>query len=664
MDEKQSLFRGAVRRDSPQGRPRQIRGEFAVPERETPEESVREFLSAHQDELSLDARSESLRSVRNISTPTGYVVRFEQLVDEIPVFGSEVIVELDRENRIRRIDLEHKSAMQILAPEAGATRLSSEQAVDAALNDLGNPTLREAQPEARTTEVYYPKENRLRRAYLVRISTLDPPHDWQIVVDTHSGEILEKDDLLMKMPDGEGLVFDPNPVVTAENNQLTLANLALLDAQRVVRALKDLTFSGGVYRLEGPHVKIHNFQTPNYSPPTETDPKGFKYSSSQQEFEAVMVYYHVDNIQRYIQSLGITNAHETQIKADPQDDTFSNAWFSPFDKGLHFCQSNDGLPARATDAEVILHEYGHAILADQVLNWGAWKNPVTGRHEARAMGEGFGDILACVYFAPDHSFQPEVFEDWIFHAQDGLRRVDGNKVYPRDWIAGDNHANGEIWSAALWTIYLTIGGGAADLQLRRAARDALLKSLILSHQTLPIGASMPDWAEAVMSKHGELDGYRGRYLPQMLDSFHDRGVLRVDDDADSEFESSDNLWIRNDDDGGDIHQTPAAGQENWLHARVLNQGTMETRAFVVSFHLDPTPATPPAQVAERGGLISAAVGFDLAAGGTTTLKASWPADLIPSGYGPVTVSAQIHLPHELPPPAGQSSPRVCSRVVS
>ena len=103
----------------------------------------------------------------------------------------------------------------------------------------------------------------------------------------------------------------------------------------------------------------------------------------------------------------------------------------------------------------MLHEYGHAIHYDQVPTWGG-TNPSTGRSETRSMGEGFGDILACGYFAPEHPFQREVFEDWIFADQGGLRRVDGTKVYPTDWT-GSVHADGEIWSAALWNIYRSVG---------------------------------------------------------------------------------------------------------------------------------------------------------------------------------------------------------------
>src|SRR5262249_21174931 len=90
----------------------------------------------------------------------------------------------------------------------------------------------------------------------------------------------------------------------------------------------------------------------------------------------------------------------------------------------------------------------------------------------------------------------------------------------------------EIWSAALWNIYRTIGGDSSITSEREAARDALLKTVILSHHLLATDASMPEGAEAVMEENAELDDYRGKHLMQMLDSFHDRGLLVCSSQAD------------------------------------------------------------------------------------------------------------------------------------
>src|SRR5262245_23660762 len=62
---------------------------------------------------------------------------------------------------------------------------------------------------------------------------------------------------------------------------------------------------------------------------------------------------------------------------------------SPTTKSLTF---GTGGVDDADDAEIILHEYGHAIQDDQIPGFG---EPA----EAGAMGEGFGDYFAASFFA-------------------------------------------------------------------------------------------------------------------------------------------------------------------------------------------------------------------------------------------------------------------------
>ena len=66
-----------------------------------------------------------------------------------------------------------------------------------------------------------------------------------------------------------------------------------------------------------------------------------------------------------------------------------------------------------------------------------------------------------------------------------LRRVDGTKHYPED-LVGEVHADGEIWSRALWDIRNALGakkadtiiidaqfGFAADTSMRAAAAQTI-----------------------------------------------------------------------------------------------------------------------------------------------------------------------------------------------
>lgn len=666
-----------VRRDARTGAPRKIRLEAPLPQSDALSDaggdSVRSFLEAHSGELGLRADGSSLRQTKDDTTPARRVVHYQQLHEGIPVVDTDVVVQIDNSNRVRQIDLGHYPAPRVVETASDGT-LSPGEARGTAVASLGTVTLRQEVEEPQ--EVFFPTDAGLRRSYMVLVPTRDPFHDWRILVDAASGEILERKDLAVSV-DGSGMVFDPNPVVTANNNAFRDPTatpgtcgfpgtpIATVNGQRVPGTLRGITLNGN-HKLEGPFVKLRDFGAPALPLPEEAVATNFNYSSDDPRFEAVMVYYHVDTVQRYIQSLGINTAHNSQIEADPHEGS-SGAFFSPIDGGLHFGSSGDCRPNRASDADVILHEYGHAIQNDQVPGWGA-TNPVTGRRETRAMGEGFGDILACVFFAEfGGGFQREVFEDWIFGDVGGLRRVDGTKVYPTDW-AFQEHDDGEIWSAALWNVYRAIGGDSVIPAIRQAARDALLKTLILSHHSVPANGTLPDGAEALMTTDAELDEYRGRHLIEMLNSFHDRGILRSNPGVDlyiredvgdpgldafvGPFWNSPDLWIRHSDDNGFAHQDPEFGQDNWFYARVHNRGTQPARAFVVTFNVKPWAGVQFVYPGDFIPFISAAVGYDLAPGTSTIVKAKWPQALVPATGTHACWLASVYTPVD-PVPAGR-----------
>ena len=107
----------------------------------------------------------------------------------------------------------------------------------------------------------------------------------------------------------------------------------------------------------------------------------------------------------------------------------------------------------AEDADVIVHEYGHAIQDDIVPGFGSTP-------EAAAMGEGFSDYWAGTVNEqvwPVSGPRSACLASWDASSYDSaippcLRRLDSTKLYPQS-IVGESHDDGEIWSAALWQIH-------------------------------------------------------------------------------------------------------------------------------------------------------------------------------------------------------------------
>jgi hypothetical protein len=665
--------------DSGRTRPIQVRGAFALPTARTVSQQVGKFLVENAAELAVPFSAAEMKLVKEAEVAGRKILRYDHCLEGIRVFGAQTIVTVDTSNRLSQVDL-YPGPTRAVRLRTDSPLLDSKAATKAAAAAIGPHTPRAKPPAPAPEPIWFPFQGTVVRSILVLIPTVNPAHLWQIVVEANSGRILDKRDLIKEMPDGTGMVFDPNPVVSAMNSTFrdpaaTTGScgfagtpVATLDAQRVSRTLQGLTMSGGNFTLTGPWCQILDSAAPTVTVPAEAS-GNFNYSCTNPSFNAVMIYYHIDEFQRYLQSIGITNARASVIPCDPLDNSINAAWYAPpsggGDGGLHFSNSGNCQPDRATDADVMLHEYHHAIQDDIVPAWGSSNNPITGRNEAGAMGEGAGDFIACAYFADRNGgFQREVFEDWVF-APSGLRRVDGTKVYPTNWT-GSVHSDGEIWSAALWNTYRAIGGdagGAGALTAHENARQAMFRSLIGSYPLLAVNASMPDGAEAVMRTNAALPQYRGAHLREMLQSFHDRGILKVDAGADlfvrddpvdpgttayqaPVFWDSPDLWIRNNDDNGTVHQNPKAGSDNYLYARVTNRGTASARGFAVTFNVKQWLGTQFMFPGDFVPFISAAPGFNLAAGASMVVKAKWPAALVPGAGFHGCILASVFTPLE------------------
>ncbi len=92
---------------------------------------------------------------------------------------------------------------------------------------------------------------------------------------------------------------------------------------------------------------------------------------------------------------------------------------------------------------------------------------------------------------------------------------------------------------------------------------------------------------------------------------------------------SPDIWVRNSDDDGSVHQNPESGQDNWLYARVHNRGNVTARSFVVGFKINIWAGTQFIYPGDWFPLTAVAVGFDLPPGESRIVKVRWPSEDIP-----------------------------------
>jgi hypothetical protein len=268
-------------------------------------------------------------------------------------------------------------------------------------------------------------------------------------------------------PTAPAQVFAPNPVADLGIQTLTdqkdadyfSADPVLKNAYHRV-TLTDLDGSG---TLTGAYAKVLS-ETGKAATGTS-----FIFTRDQDQFEQVMGYYWITRAQLYIQSLGFgstlpaVNKRQQLLRINQFGG--DNSFYREGTGKLTITLGKGGVDD-AEDAEVIVHEYGHSVQDNQVPGFGSTL-------ESGAIGEGFGDYLAVTVSAHEAPTADEpCVADWDSTSYTStvphcLRRVDGDKHYPED-LEGEVHADGEIWSRALWDIRAALGPKLADTIIIRA----------------------------------------------------------------------------------------------------------------------------------------------------------------------------------------------------
>ena len=300
---------------------------------------------------------------------------------------------------------------------------------------------------------------------------------------------------------GSGYAFDPDPRTTLNTDALTDTSAAsAFDAAYSTKTLRDLTVTGGVYSLTGPYVNIKNIESPNTAPSTTTNGV-WTAKRGNNAFDDTNVYFHIDQSQRYMQSLGFTGTKSILNRSMDIDTDGVNG-----DDNSHFSGSGatgylafgHGCVNDSEDADVILHEYGHGIQAS--IN-SSWSGGDTG-----AMGEGFGDYWAASYSysTPNGQvYHPEWAFSWDGHgscwAGRMLNRTDAkynsSKTYSAHSSVTENGVtfqSDELWSAPLYSSMVSLIAAGKP----RANID---KIILEAHFGLGSNIKMPAMATAIVN---------------------------------------------------------------------------------------------------------------------------------------------------------------------
>jgi hypothetical protein len=217
-----------------------------------------------------------------------------------------------------------------------------------------------------------------------------------------------------------------------------------------------------------------------------------------------MVYYHIDSYQRYVQSLAFTNLANYPLRADAHGFTNDNSAFFPDGATNSRLQFGIGGVDDAEDADVIIHEYGHA------LSHAGSPNTVSG-NERQGLDEGL-----CDYFAASYSKHLSTYRWFDVFTWDGHNTFwDGRSARITQNYNNLGTTNfyrfGELWATTLMEIQATTGREVLDrIQLQELYMNT-------SGMTLANAAQMMLDAEDLL--------YDGQFRKALARGFCARGLV-------------------------------------------------------------------------------------------------------------------------------------------
>jgi len=472
------------------------------------------------------APAAELRQTDAVALPGGVVVyRFRQEVSGVPVIGGEAVVN-DARGAPPALALD-KTWPGVETPPSA--RIARRAAIAIGSRSSGVRLLR----GRISASLMIAPANREALVWRVAIPSDRPLADLEVLVDAGSGEVVRTRDLLRDFRKGHAQLYDPNPVVEHGGFRRLRSDYGdrdtrLLTRLRVPAVLRHI--ENGQRCLRGRWV--HAERGPNRK---ETCKRGLRWNGvtrSDNRFEALMAYYHIDRAQRYIQSLGFSDATQNGINdrsqvaiADALTFPRDNSFYSPTTRKIEY---GFGGVDDAEDADVILHEYGHAMQDSEAptFMFGTGLQPGSlaegsadywaAAMSSRSLGGGTSnqdDVCIFDWDATSYfSFPPagEFGDRYCGRRADYPKTVTQAKQDPAcqfpDGPQGlDIHCIGMVWSSALWDLRTTIGDDPGG-------ESVIDRDLLASQFTYTASESFADAANALITADRDLypDGGTGQ----------------------------------------------------------------------------------------------------------------------------------------------------------
>lgn len=313
-----------------------------------------------------------------------------------------------------------------------------------------------------------------RLVYEVTFSTriAEGPANYICYVDANTGELLMRKNKVMyeAPPTGtatvSGAVYPTNPYDPSITQNFKY--LKAIDQTTSTNYYTDnngdvvLPMNIGTqvrYKLEGLYADVQTAGSTADIFQNLAATNSIVFDNSNSTIQERTAYQAVNNIHDHLKVVfptftGLDSPMETNI-----DETGScNAFFDG--SSINFYAQGGGCHATAKIADVVYHEYGHAINNARYNSGSGMQNG--------GLNEGFADVWALSLTAsPVLGFGWDLVDPTIY-----VRRYDQDrKVYPQD-LVGEVHADGEIIAGSFWDLYLNLNNMSQMLDLFKYTFDS------------------------------------------------------------------------------------------------------------------------------------------------------------------------------------------------
>ncbi len=408
------------------------------------EKSVIEWLNVSYPSLFLSGSSIQIQAITESPYTKHYL--FQQLFEGIQIYGHYIKVNVEKNGYIINV--------------VNNTSHTEQWNMDLILSGAFEGRGMFAYADANEQQVIYLANDGPHYGKLILLNTNDKSSDTK----DYSTSILINKDKVLWTTDlhayfahdtiAKAYVFRPDPLSSAgveyggayvDNNDSTNASL---NNQRVLVNLPVMDTLDTFY-VRNNYCAIIDFAPPFKSVITAMN-DSFLFTRYDDAFEDVNAFYHINTIHDYVNdSLGFLLVNYP-IMVDPHAAGGADNSFFSYSTTPPSLQFGEGGVDDAEDADVVVHEYGHAIsyAAAPLTNLG---------RERQAIDEGYCDYLATSYSKALFSYHSDSMFTWDGHNVFWPGRVANTTRAYNPFDSTGTYVNGSIWCSALVEIEGKLG---------------------------------------------------------------------------------------------------------------------------------------------------------------------------------------------------------------